>query len=414
MNNRLLGFSLFAITAATVIAVPYLEDAEAVTGPPPMAVPAVNPTANIIGPDIAAPAIQGQGDIEVVFVLDTTGSMSELIQAAKEKIWSIATTMASAQNSPRIKIGLVAYRDQGEAYVTKMVDLTDDLDSLYSTLMDFKAEGGGDTPEAVHEALADAVNNMSWTRNQDTYRSIFLVGDAPGHNRHAPELSFNQSLKTAAAKGIVVNTIQCGKLASTRRQWQQVAAAGQGAFFNVSSGGDAVAIATPFDKEMAELSVKLDDTRLFYGDAKARETQQRKTAATAKLHAGASDATRARRATYNLSKSGERNALGDGELVDDIAKGRVKLDEVKAEQLPQALRKLAPEEQAAFVEKRAKTRETLRDQMSELAKQRAAYLKKKAEDADGFADSLDQKLYGAIRAQAAEKGFRYEADSASF
>ena len=80
--------------------------------------------------------------IDVVFVLDTTGSMGGLIQTAKEKIWAIASTMASAQPTPELRIGLVAYRDRGDAYVTRVVDLSDDLDSVYATLMDFQADGG--------------------------------------------------------------------------------------------------------------------------------------------------------------------------------------------------------------------------------------------------------------------------------
>ena len=94
-----------------------------------------------------------QPKIEVVFVLDTTGSMSGLINAAKEKIWSIAGTMAQASTAPQIKMGLVAYRDRGDAYITKSIDLSDDLDSMYSKLMDFRANGGGDGPE-TNEAVA--------------------------------------------------------------------------------------------------------------------------------------------------------------------------------------------------------------------------------------------------------------------
>src|SRR5690606_24999580 len=87
--------------------------------------------------------------VEVVFVLDTTGSMGGLISAAKEKIWSIASTLADAQQAPEIAMGLVAYRDRGDAYVTRVVDLDRDLDSMYVELMQFTADGGGDGPEAV-------------------------------------------------------------------------------------------------------------------------------------------------------------------------------------------------------------------------------------------------------------------------
>ena len=56
----------------------------------------------------------GTKRVEVVFVLDTTGSMGGLIAAAKEKIWSIASTLAQAQQAPEISMGLVAYRDRGD------------------------------------------------------------------------------------------------------------------------------------------------------------------------------------------------------------------------------------------------------------------------------------------------------------
>lgn len=83
-----------------------------------------------------------------------------MLQAAKEKIWSIASTMAQADPAPEIKMGLVAYRDRGDDYVTRVVDLSDDLDSLYATLMDFQAAGGGDGPESVNQALYDAVHKV--------------------------------------------------------------------------------------------------------------------------------------------------------------------------------------------------------------------------------------------------------------
>src|SRR5207248_8485728 len=82
--------------------------------------------------------------IEVVFVLDTTGSMGGLIDAAKQKIWSISNQIATGTPTPHLRIGLVAFRDRGDDYVTKIQDLTDDLDAVHSNLMSFQAAGGGD------------------------------------------------------------------------------------------------------------------------------------------------------------------------------------------------------------------------------------------------------------------------------
>src|SRR5262245_58747597 len=108
----------------------------------------------------ATAAIQSPGApprVEVAFVIDTTGSMAGLIDGAKRKVWSIANQLASGQPTPKVRIALVAYRDRGDAYVTQVHDLTDDIDAVYADLQRFAAEGGGDTPESVDQALHEAV-----------------------------------------------------------------------------------------------------------------------------------------------------------------------------------------------------------------------------------------------------------------
>ena len=123
--------------------------------------------------------------IEVCFVLDTTGSMGGLIEGAKQKIWSIANEMISAKPTPELKLGLIGYRDKGDDYVVKSFPMTDDIDSIYAHLRGFEADGGGDTPESVNEALAEAIEKMSWSQDRSVLKIIFLVGDAPPHLDYA-------------------------------------------------------------------------------------------------------------------------------------------------------------------------------------------------------------------------------------
>ncbi len=123
MKIKLLGIALFGLTLGTVMYYPQLM---AKNFQP------IHPVDHHV-------VVNDKPRVDVVFVLDTTGSMEGFIQTAKEKIWSIATTMASAQQTPEIRIGLVAYRDRGDAYVTRIVDLSDDLDSVYAALMDLAA-----------------------------------------------------------------------------------------------------------------------------------------------------------------------------------------------------------------------------------------------------------------------------------
>src|SRR5262245_4903085 len=110
----------------------------------------------------------GRPVVEVVFVLDTTGSMGPLIEGAKRKIWSIATAIIDCTPDADIRMGLVAYRDIGDIYVTKKFDLTTDIQGVYGGLLQFRAQGGGDWPESVNEALCVAVNQLSWSYGRNT------------------------------------------------------------------------------------------------------------------------------------------------------------------------------------------------------------------------------------------------------
>ena len=395
MNIKLLGIALFGLTLGAVVYYPQLMAKTTRIDPP------IDST---IIPHITA---SQNPKIDVVFVLDTTGSMSGLIQTAKEKIWSIATTMASAQQTPEIRIGLVAYRDRGDAYVTKVVDLSDDLDSVYATLMDFQADGGGDGPESVNKALYDAVHNIAWSQDDQAYQVIFLVGDAPPHMDYN-EVRYPEIVAAAADKGIVVNTIQCGDMAMTVAPWTQIAALSNGSFFQVEQAGSAVAFTSPFDEEIAELSARLDDTRLYYGTEEEKNKMHSKVAATVKLNEGASVASRARRGTFNASVGGRANLLGENELVAAIESGKVDLDELEEDALPESLKPMAPEVQAAYIADLSAERQDLQRQIQDLSKDRNAYLETKVEEAGGMKSSLDQKLYDAVKEQAGVAGLEYE------
>lgn len=401
MNTRLTALTLFTITAAAVGLYPATQGA--ITSPPDKPPGQVT---HLTRPPIA----EQTPKIDVVFVLDTTGSMGGLIEGAKEKIWSIASSMAQAKPAPLIRMGLVAYRDRGDDYVTKVVDLSDDLDSVYATLMDFQADGGGDGPESVNQALHDAVNHMSWNSDQQTYKVMFLVGDAPPHMDYQDDVKYPQTLAKAVQQGITVNAIQCGNDSSTLPIWQQIAKLGSGQSFQVDQSGGAIAIATPYDEHIASLSSSLDETRIYFGTEQQRAAKQSKVAATDKLHAEASVAVRARRAVFNASASGERNLLGEQELVEAVTEGKLDLKDIDSDMLPAPLQAMAPEEQLALVKEKADRRDQLQRQIAELAEERDAFLKKKREELGTSYDAFDDKVYQAVKMQAEEKGLVYSED----
>lgn len=432
MKSQLIALTLVTLTALAVGLYPGLQ--RAATEAPASAVPpAATPVAHTPAsgtpaagdPQVAAlpegltvtrPEIlpetlpeTARPRIEVAFVLDTTGSMSGLIQAAKEKIWSIAATMAAGQPAPEIRMGLVAYRDRGDDYVTRVLDLSSDIDGMVATLMDFEAGGGGDGPESVNQALQEAVEKLSWSQDEGTYRVLFLVGDAPPHMDYQDDVKWPVTLAAARARGIRVNTIQCGRHPGTAREWQAIAGLGEGSFFEVEQAGGAVAIATPYDAPLAALSAELDETRLSYGDAEDKEREAHKREATEKLEATASVAAKARRATFHATASGKSNLLGEKDLVEAVTSGRVALDEIAPEELPAPMQSLAPAAQEALIAKTAQRRHELTRQVEELADKRAAYLRDQVEASGGAAHSLDHGIFRAVREQAAAAGLTYDA-----
>jgi len=396
MKTKIIALALFATTAIGVAVFPSIQQAQALTTV-----------------KTHTTAIQNHR-IEVVFILDTTSSMSGLIEAAKEKIWSIATTMASAEQTPDIRMGLVAFRDRGDSYVTRVLDLSQDLDSMYASLMDFRAQGGGDGPESVNQALYDAVNRISWSDDESVYKVAFLIGDAPPHMDYNNDVKFPVTLEQAKRKGIIVNTIQSGQNHSTVPVWKTIAQLGEGEYFQVENSGNAVAVVTPFDKKLSALAASLEETRLYYGDVEAKESQKRKNAATRKLHDELSEAALARRATFNATASGESNLLGKGELVDAISSGRVELDDIDKDDMPASLQALAPEEQMEIITDQARRRDKIKSDIRKLSESRSRYIEQQIA-ADGDAsDSLDEKIYSAVKKQAKHKGLVYESESASY
>ena len=410
MKTSILAAGIFALTAATVAIFPTVKEA--------LAKPPVKHIVAMPMPTVTTPSAMNIANqhprIEVVFVLDTTGSMSGLIQAAKEKIWSIASTMASAQTAPDIKMGLVAYRDRGDAYITKTVPLSSDLDSMYSRLMDFRAQGGGDGPESVNQGLYDAVHNMAWSQDDKTYKVIFLIGDAPAHMDYQDDVKYPKTIAYAQKHGIIINAIQSGQNGATTKNWEKIASLGQGEFFQVENNGSAVAIATPFDKELAELSVKLDDTRIYYGDRETKLKQSRKVAASSKLHSESSETSLARRAAYNTSKSGKHNFLGEGELVDAISSGDTALSSIAEEELPKEMQLMSTKAREEYVHEKASERKMLKKNIRQLAEKRDAFLKKEVAKVGADKDSFDAQIFGAIRSQASNKGLVYDEASAKY
>lgn len=346
--------------------------------------------------------------VEVMFVLDTTGSMDGLIAAAKEKIWSIANTLATADPAPEIKMGLVGYRDRGDVYVTTLTPLSDDLDAVYVNLMKFRADGGGDTPESVNQALYEAVTKTDWSSSPSVYRVIFLVGDAPPQMKYQDDVKYTRSCRKAAEKGIIINTIQCGNMAETKPVWQEIARLGRGDYFNVAQSGSAVLYDTPYDAKIAELSRDLDGTRIYYGNADDfRKIKARKEAAD-DIYESAKPSAVAKRTIFNTKAAGAKNFSGSQELVQAVDSGDIKLSNLPKDQLPPELQDLSLDALEEHVKAKGAKRKQLQTKIEKLAQKRQAFIEAKVkEEGEKGTNSLDAQIFKCIQSQAAEKKIIY-------
>jgi len=350
-----------------------------------------------------APTRQSKPRIEVCFVLDTTGSMGGLLEGAKQKIWSIANEMISAQPTPELKLGLIGYRDRGDDYVVKSFSLTDDIDAIYGHLREFQAGGGGDTPESVNEALAEAIHKMPWSSDKKVLKIIFLVGDAPPHMDYPDGPKYPDLCREAAKKDLIINTIQCGEMAETKPIWQEIAKLSEGSYVGISQSGNVAVISTPMDKELSRLNERIGATLIPYGDSTLQAEVHAKYAAAK----SAPVAAMADRLTYN-SKTG-RAMQGRGELVDALNDKTIKLDDIDQKQLPGELQKLDREELEKRITKARDERADLQKQIVDVSKKREAYIQSenKRLAAEGKGDAFDQKVTETLHAQAAKKGISY-------
>ena len=358
----------------------------------------------------AAAAPEKKPQVEVCFVLDTTGSMSGLIEGAKAKIWSIANQIVKQKPTPSVKIALIGYRDRRDEYVTRRFDLTEDIDAVFANLQQFQAGGGGDTPESVNQALNEAVNQVAWSAaDKDVLKIIFLVGDAPPHMDYQ-EKKYPEICKEAVKKDLIINTVQCGLLGGTEPIWREIAKASEGEYVAIGQTGDMTVVEAPQDKELAQLNVRLGTTLVPVAtNGRKWEDARGEVAAKQAASEGASASVAGDRAAYNASggRSVQVGKGGEIELLDGIANGSIKLVDLKDEQLPPDMRKMTREQREAYVAARQKERDELRAKIVELTKARSAYLEEEQKKrlAAGAApkDAFDEKVSEIVGRQAEAK-----------
>lgn len=326
-----------------------------------------------IGSELPMPPDRPAGEaqqIDVVFALDTTGSMGGLLDGAKRTIFSIATHIKETNGNASLRIGLVAYRDRYDDYVTRVFPMTEDIDSVFADMSQLTAGGGGDFPEHVNKALVDVLA-MPW-RDQAA-KMVFLVGDAPPSTERDDAPDTATLAGQAAARQITINTVRCGGNDRTAVAWQQVSSVTGGEFSSIAQDGGVREIATPYDAEMAALSRGIDESTVIYGDDMDRARYDRKMSAAAAAPAP----TAASRADYYVNAKPAKGR-DSNDVIGALSSGAVTVESLDAAKLPADLRNLGAEERNAQLKAKTETRTRLQAELTELSKKRRAYLAKEA------------------------------------
>jgi len=143
--------------------------------------------------------------LDVCFLIDSTGSMDDEIDVVKSKIRQIMSQVREGNPKPIVRYAIVDYKDEGDEYITRKLDFTQDINSLNDYLLSLQAVGGGDFEESLLEGLNLALNGLSWSAKSG--KMIFLIADAPFHERK--NLNIDSLTKTAIEKKISIFTIAC-------------------------------------------------------------------------------------------------------------------------------------------------------------------------------------------------------------
>ena len=354
----------------------------------------------------ASDSVEGRGSVpvDIVICLDTSGSMSDLIDSARGRIWNLVTELAKAKPTPRLRVGLLSYgtpetstAEQG--WVVRQIDLTDDLDALYAKLMALTTNGGD---EFVGWVLSDAVETMSWSSDERALRLIYVAGNESA-DQGADQRNFRYVAEKARGLNIIINPIYAGgREQGILELWDQVAQHAGGDYVSIDVKEGTRQIATPYDIELLILNQELNATYIPYGSKGAEGIANQIAQDTNAGNLGAQSCG-SRVAAKGCSLY--NNAAWD--LVDAVRGEGFSLTELKPEELPESLRSLTPEERKSYVEGMRAVRTAVQARIQETNTKRELLIRAERIQDGSRELSLDDAMIQSLRTQAEAAKFTF-------
>lgn len=364
-----------------------------------------SPTAVVEISSLSLPPAENKPLVQMAILLDTSNSMDGLIDQAKTELWAIVNEFIFATRQgkpPELHVALYEYGKSTLAsrggYIRMIVPFTMDLDKISEELFALKTKGGD---EYCGWVIQEATESLKWSNQPDDLKVIFIAGNEPF--TQGP-IDYEKACKAAISKGIVVNTIHCGSSSDgISGKWKDGALLADGRFLNINQNHKAVHIESPYDSEIEQLSLKLNDTYLAYGlmgeMGRERQVMQDRNARMA------SKAASGQRSASKASRN-YRNETWD--LVDALEQGTVKLEQVETKELPEEMQKMSEPEKKAYVEAKAKERNGIQEKVQRLNERRKKYVAEEARKQSKQVGTLGSAIIQAVREQAIKKNFKFE------
>ena len=220
----------------------------------------------------------GNIPLDVLFLLDSTGSMADEIHQIKSTLHSTAKQVSNLPSNPNLKFGMVSYRDRGDEYVTRLYQFDSNVKRFSWSVDEVQANGGHDYPESLNQALHESVNDMNW--RSGAIRLIFLIADAPPHLDYPQDEDYAAEMVKAREKGIKVFSVASSGLDQQGEYiFRQIAQQTMGRFIFILEEGPQGNLETPHSVEQYSVN-QLDSLiiRLIREELEAtghgRENQQ--------------------------------------------------------------------------------------------------------------------------------------------
>lgn len=338
--------------------------------------------------------------IQIAILLDSSNSMDGLIDQTRTQLWQIVNFLTKVTKDgevPELQVALYHYGNDSlpssEGFVRLLTGFTPELDLVSEKLFSIKTNGG---QEYAGWVIRSAMQELNWSKDPADFHVIFIAGNEPFDQG---PVVWNQSVNLAVKGDTIVNTIYCGSAESQERQlWASGASLAKGSHFNINQNQQIAVIKSPYDDEIASWNSKLNQTYIPYGrEGRIGQTRQ----AVEDSNAGGNLAARSN------SKASQYYSNDSWDLLDALETGKVKIEEISDDSLPEIMRGMTLTEKKAYVAGKKTEREAIKKTIRDLSQKRTEYVDRQRKSSTSSSEkTLDSVIIQTLRQQLAAKGFK--------